>query len=119
MTTSNPIVASRMPNSVASMPRTGDSPSNQPSEVIATISSAAISTGPNRKPNRARPGPTIVRIRIPIVPPMNEARLAVKSALPGLPCLASGWPSSAVMIAGVSPGTLIRMALYEPPYMLA
>jgi hypothetical protein len=48
--------------------------------------------------------------------PMNELQAEIDSATPPSPCLAIGLPSSAVMIAPASPGTLSRIDEMRPPY---
>ena len=53
---------------------------------------------------------------VAIVPAKNEAMAAMASAVPALPCLAISWPSMQVTTEDVSPGTLTRMAVVEPPY---
>ena len=78
-----PMQASRMPTIVITTPLIGFSPTSHVIEVIAMSSNTVISDGPKARPTRASAGPRIVRIRMPIVPPMKDAMFAVKSACPG------------------------------------
>ena len=113
-----PILASKIPNIVITSPFVGFSPTSQLIDVIAINKIAVISEGPNFRPISARAGPISVRMQIPIVPPINDAIFAVMSACPGLFLfVAIGYPSSAVITAGESPGMFRRIALKLPPYI--
>ena len=113
-----PMLASRKPTIVDTVPLMGSSPSSQPMDIRDMIIREVISAGPNSRPTSARAGPRKVRISIPTRPPMQEARFEVNRAWPGWPFSAMGWPSSTVITAGESPGTFSRMAEKAPPYML-
>ena len=75
-----PMLASRIPKQVMTTPLMGFSPTSQLMDVMAISRIAVISDGPNFSPRFARPGPIKVRINIPMVPPMQEAMFAVRSA---------------------------------------
>ncbi len=51
------------------------------------------------------------------VPPMNDPTWQSTIATPPRPCLARGYPSTAVITEEASPGTLIRMEVMAPPYI--
>ena len=75
-----PMVDSRMPRQVQMMPSRGLSPTSQLMEVMATSIIMDISEGPKFRPKLARAGPRNTKIIMPMVPPMQEDRLAAISA---------------------------------------
>ena len=75
------------------------------------------SGGPKARAASARGGARNVSPKIAMVPPMNEPVAEMASAGPARPCWAIWYPSMHVMTEAVSPGTLRRMDVVEPPYM--
>ena len=79
-----PIDAMRIPRRVRTTPFVGLDTTSHPILVIATRRRIVISAGPKWRPASASAGPKKAKISIPMVPPIQEARFAVKSACPGL-----------------------------------
>ena len=54
---------------------------------------------------------------VPMVPATNDPSAAVQSAAAPRPCRAILLPSSAVIIAPLSPGVFSRIEVVDPPYI--
>ena len=78
--------------------------------------SEKYSAGPNLKASSVSGGAKAATIMVATVPAKNEPRPAAASAAPARPLRAIWYPSMAVTTELDSPGTLIRMAVVEPPY---
>ena len=62
-------------------------------------------------------GAVNARIKVAIVPAINEPIAAVASAAPARPRRAILFPSSAVITDPDSPGVLSRIDVVDPPYI--
>jgi hypothetical protein len=78
--------------------------------------SEQYSGAPNWNASLVSGGAKAATTSVPTVPAKNDPSAAVASAVPARPLRAIWLPSSAVTTDDASPGTLIRMAVVEPPY---
>src|SRR5262245_2303288 len=66
--------------------------------------------------NSASGGPINVIATVPTQPANSELSAATANAGPARPSFAIAWPSRQVTTEPASPGTLIRIAVVDPPY---
>src|SRR3954467_533545 len=78
--------------------------------------SEKYSAGPNLKASSVSGGANAAMMTVPTQPAKNEPSAATESEAPARARRAIWWPSIAVTTDDDSPGTLIRIAVVEPPY---
>ncbi len=111
-----PTQASIRPISTATAVLMGLSPAMPARQTIAKTISMKYSAGPKETAHLASSGAKMVTPMVAIRPPINELQAEMDSAMPPLPCLASGWPSRVVITAEASPGMFSKMEEMRPPY---
>ena len=112
---SRPTVPSNRPAAPATRPLRTLLPETPTIMVRPNTTSANISAGPNRRATDARGWAASTRMRMPANEPAAETSAELVSAMPALPCFASGYPSKVeAMEAGV-PGVFTRMAGTRSP----
>ena len=95
---------------------TGASPIRPAIHAKAKHISAKYSAGPNDKAQLASKGANSTMPMVATSEPTKELQAEMDSATPPSPLRAMGYPSSAVMMAPASPGTLSKMDEIRPPY---
>ena len=114
--TSMPTRPSRMPSSTIASDLATEPWASTTAAINPSTSRLKYSTAVNFSASAASGRLSTAMTTVATVPAKNEAIAAMASAVPALPCLAISWPSRQVTTEEVSPGTLTRMAVVEPPY---
>ena len=105
----------KSPSAAAIAPLIRDLPTRPEMTAKANTISANTSTGPILSARIANGAETVISTMSLKVSPVTEEKSAIFVALSGLPCRASGCPSSAVAAESGVPGVLIKIAGMAPP----
>ena len=116
---SSPTNATSMPSQPAIQPLSGISPAViEPQIEMPITASRNISQDLKLSAKRRNSGMKPISSTMPTQLPTNEAAIAMPSAWPPSPRMASGWPSSMIGTSSGVPGMLIRTAETAPPNTL-